>query len=141
MANEWDENKPEEETAAPGPSAEGMVEAVTQDVELIVDKVMDAAGDAVVVVQETLGLREPARPRARKPAKKPKGARSNARATKTKARAAKAKPSKAAKTKARKLTKKAAKPGRAAKLKRPTKPKRRAKSPRASKSRKSGRKR
>jgi hypothetical protein len=121
MRNEWDDDKPEEET---GVTAEGMVEAVTQDVELIVDKVMDTAGDAVVAVQETLRIRRPTRPRPKKSAKKP------AKASKPKARAMKAQPSKAAKTKPRKVAKaKTAKPKPAAKSARP------------SKGRKSGRKR
>jgi hypothetical protein len=85
MAIESDENKPEEEEGA---TPTGMVEAVTQDVELIVDKVMDTAGNAVVVVQEKLGMR-PAPSRAKKPAK-PK-AKAKAPAVKAKAPALKVK--------------------------------------------------
>ena len=67
MANEWDENKSEEsnDSAGTGATPAGMVEAVTQNVELIVDKVMDTAEDAVVAVQEKLGMRRPA-PRRRR---------------------------------------------------------------------------
>ena len=121
MRNESDDDKPGEEVGA---TAEGIVEAVTQDVELMVDKVMDAAGEAVVAVQETLGIRKSTRPRLKKPAQKA------AKASKPKARAMKPKPSIAAKTKPRKVAKAKA-----------TKPKRAAKSARASKARKSGRKR
>ncbi|HLX36999.1 MAG TPA: hypothetical protein VKR29_04335 [Candidatus Binataceae bacterium] len=133
MENEWDDNKPGDESAAKAPSAEGIVEAVTQDVELIVDKVMDTAAEAVVVVQETLGIRKPKQPRAKAPAKK-KGAKPKARATMAKALAAKARPSKSTKTKARtaKPVKKIAK-AKAAKPKRAAKP--------APKARKAGRKR
>ena len=101
MANEWDENKSAEEPA----SAAGMVEAVTQDAELIIDKVMDSAGNAVVAVQEKLGLRKPAPKRAKKPAKKARAIKAGARTVKAKARTAKAKVSKVVKSKARKAGK------------------------------------
>jgi len=120
MRNEWDENKPEEQNGA---TAEGIVEAVTQDVELLVDKVIDTAGEAVIAVQETLGIRKPAPSRAKKPAKKAKAPKPKARATKARARTTKAKPAKV--TKPRKVAKA-----------RTSKPKRAAKSARASKARK-----
>jgi len=112
-----------------------MVEAVTQDVELIVDKVMDTAGDAVIIVQEKLGMR-PLSSRAKKPAKpkvkaKAPAAKAKAPAPKMKARAAKAKVSKAVKAKPRKVAKSA----------KSAKPKRAAKSARAAKGRKSAKRR
>ena len=133
MANEWDENKSEEsnDSAGTGATPAGMVEAVTQNVELIVDKVMDTAEDAVVAVQEKLGMRRPA-PRAKKPAKpKPKA---KAPAVKAKAPAAKAKVSKAGKAKPRMVAK--TMPRKVAKS-----AKRVAKPTRSSKGKKTGRKR
>jgi len=109
MTNESDQEKPEKESVAgEGVTPAGIVEAVTQDVELIVDKLMDTAEGAVVAVQQTLGIAKPARPRAKKPAKPT----AKPRAVKAKARATKAKPRKAIKP--RKVTQ-AAKPKRAAK--------------------------
>ena len=122
MANNSEENKPSE---GEGATAAGMVEAVTQNVELIVERVMDTAEDAVVTVQEKLGMRR-ASPRRAKPkpkakAQKPKAKTSNARKAKP-SRAPKAKLSKvakASKAKPRKSAKlsKAAKPSKAAKRK------------------------
>jgi hypothetical protein len=139
MANEWDENKSEEsnDSATTGATPAGMVEAVTQNVELIVDKVMDTAGDAVVAVQEKLGMRPP--PRAKKPAKpKPRAkapaVKAKAPAMKIKARTAKAKVSKAVKAKPRMVAK--TMPRKVAKS-----AKRVAKPARASKGKKTGRKR
>jgi hypothetical protein len=113
MANNEEESKPSADNTA---TTAGMVEAIEQDVELIVDKVMDTAGDAVVAVQEKLGMRKP--PRAKKSAQpKPKAkapaVKAKAPATKMKAPAAKAKVSKAVKTAPRmvaKSIKRAAKP-------------------------------
>jgi hypothetical protein len=140
MANEWDENKSEEsnDSAQTGATPAGMVEAVTQNVELIVDKVMDTAEDAVVAVQEKLGMRRPA-PRAKKPAKpKPKAkapaVKAKAPTAKMKAPATKAKVSKAAKAKPRMVAKTI--PRKVAKS-----AKRVAKPTRASKGKKTGRKR
>src|ERR1700730_9041193 len=48
MANNSEEDKQSE---GEGATATGMVEAVTQNVELIVERVMDTAEDAVVAVQ------------------------------------------------------------------------------------------
>jgi hypothetical protein len=144
MAIESDENKPDEEEGA---TAGGMAEAVVQDVELIVDKVMDTAGDAVIIVQEKLGLR-PAR--AKKPSK-PK-AKAKAPAIKAKAPAPKAK-APAARMKARTakamisksiskpVKAKPAKVAKSAKFAKSAKPKPAAKSARASKGKKTGRKR
>jgi len=98
MAN----NSKEDKSKGEGASAGGMVEAVTQDVELIVDKVMDTAEEAVVAVQERLGMRKPARARAKKPPVKAK-----APVLKPKAKAAKARVVKASKGAASKIAKSA----------------------------------
>ena len=57
MAKE-DEKKPE----APGVTAEGIVEAIEQDVELAVEQIKDAAHEAVEAVEKRLGMRNPAKP-------------------------------------------------------------------------------
>lgn len=119
MENNPEEDKPiEEEGATPA----GMVEAVTQDVELIVDKVMDSAGNAVVVVEETLGIRPAPVKRAKPKAKAPKAKAKAAKARgKKAAKAAKAKPSKVAKSaraKARPSKRPKAAKGKAAKRRR-----------------------
>src|ERR1700676_4706118 len=86
MANNSEENKPSE---GEGATATGMVEAVTQNVELIVERVMDTAEDAVVAVQEKLGMRpgasaqgKPAKPKPKAKALKPKAKTSKARTMK-----------------------------------------------------------
>ncbi len=109
MANNEEESKPAADNTA---TTAGMVEAIEQDVELIVDKVMDTAEDAVVAVQEKLGMRRTSPPRAKKPTKpKPKAkapaVKAKAPATKKKAPAAKAKVSKAIKAKPRMVAKSA----------------------------------
>ena len=140
MAIESDENKPDEEEGA---TAGGMAEAVVQDVELIVDKVMDTAGDAVVIVQEKLGMRpassrakKPAKPKAKAPAAKPKPP-IVAKATPSKG--ARAMPKKAAKVMPRKAVK--AKARKVATSGKPAKPKSAVKSERASKGKKAKAKR
>ena len=95
MANNPEETKPSE---GEGATAAGMVEAVTQDVELIVERVVDTAHEAVAAVGKKLGARprKPAKPKAKAP--KPKAKTSKARKAKPmKAKAVKAKPRKAAK--------------------------------------------
>ena len=59
MANE-DDKKPE----APGVTAEGIVEAIEQDVELSVEQIKDAAKEAVDAVEKKLGVRKPSKPEA-----------------------------------------------------------------------------
>jgi len=102
MANNSGENKRSE---GKGATAAGMVEAVTQDVELIVERVKDTAQEAVAAVEEKLGVRKAPAARPRKPAKKQKP---KANAAKPKAKATKpmkssaVKPSKRSKGKKRK---------------------------------------
>src|ERR1700675_3130397 len=74
MANS---SKPKSPAASAGVTASGIVEAVTQDVELSMDQVKVAAHDAIAAVEKKLGLR--------KPEKKPKArvAASKAKATST----------------------------------------------------------
>lgn len=132
MAIESDENKPDEEEGA---TAGGMAEAVVQNVELIVDKVMDSAGDAVVIVQEKLGLRPTsprAKPKAKAPAAKPKPLMV---AKTTPSKGAKAMPKKAAKATPRKVVK--AKARKVAASAKSAKPKPSAKSAKPAKGKKS----
>jgi hypothetical protein len=114
MANNSDQNNPSNDK---GVTAAGMVEAVTQNVELIVDRVMDSAEEAVVAVQQRLGMRK--KPSAKKAAAKPKSSAPKPKAKTAQARAAKpskmAKVAKSAKAKPRK----AAKPSKAIKAKKP----------------------
>jgi hypothetical protein len=119
MANNSEENKPSE---GEGATAAGMVEAVTQNVELIVDRVMDTAEGAVVAVQEKLGMRKP--PRRAKPAKPKAKAAQTAKPSKVAkpqaSKAVKAKPSKIAKS-MKATPSKSAKPSMSAKLSKSTK--------------------
>ena len=76
-------SKPKTPPASLGVTASGIVEAVTQDVELSMEQVKTAAQEAVAAVEEKFGMRKPP---ARKPAKKQKPKAKAAKSSKGKKR-------------------------------------------------------